>query len=92
MEAGERLSLEQTRALLKASEEVEFKARNREEVYGWLNQTLRQIRYEIRFALPAIAQHFEIFRMRFELAAEIENVPMTVALAEDGHEAEDITL
>ena len=46
MEAGERLSLEQIRALLKASEEVEFKARNREEVYGWVNQTLRQIRYE----------------------------------------------
>lgn len=46
MEAGERLSLEQIRAFLKASEEVEFKARNREEVYGWVDQTLRQIRYE----------------------------------------------
>jgi len=46
MQAGERMSLEQIQALLEASEEVEFTARNKEEVYGWVNQTLRQIRYQ----------------------------------------------
>jgi len=40
------LSLEQIRAFLEASDEVEFKGRNREEVYGWVNQMLRQLRYE----------------------------------------------
>src|ERR1700688_4167010 len=45
MEAGERMSLEQIRSFLEASDEVEFKGRNREEVYGWVNQTLRQLRY-----------------------------------------------
>ena len=41
MQAGERLSLEQIRAFLEASEEVQFEGRNREEVYGWVDQTLR---------------------------------------------------
>jgi len=40
------LSLEQIRAFLEASDEVGFKGRNREEIYGWVNQTLRQQRYE----------------------------------------------
>ena len=46
MQAGEKLSLEQIRAFLEASDEVGFKGRNREEIYGWVNQTLRQQRYE----------------------------------------------
>jgi transposase InsO family protein len=46
MEAGERLSLEQIQAFLAASQEVEFKGRIREEVYAWVEQTLRQIGYE----------------------------------------------
>ena len=46
MQAGEKLSLEQIRALLEASDEVGFKASNREEVYGWVNQLLGQQRYE----------------------------------------------
>jgi hypothetical protein len=46
MEVGPRLSLEQIRAFLDASDEVGFKGRNREEVYGWVNQTLRQQRFE----------------------------------------------
>lgn len=46
MQAGERLSLEEIRAFLEASEGVGFKGRNREEVYSWVNQTLRQIRYQ----------------------------------------------
>src|SRR5216683_7746571 len=45
MQAGERLSLEQIRAFLEASDELGFKGRNREEVYGWVNQTLRKQRY-----------------------------------------------
>ena len=46
MQAPEKLSLEQIRAFLEGSDEVRFEARNREEVYGWVNQTLRQQRYE----------------------------------------------
>ena len=46
MEAGERLSLEQIRAFLAASDGVQFEGRNREEVYGWVAQTLRRQGYE----------------------------------------------
>jgi len=43
---SERLSLEHIQAFLDGSGEVGFKGQNREEVYGWVNQTLRQQRYE----------------------------------------------
>jgi hypothetical protein len=43
---SERLSLEHVQAFLDGSGEVGFKGQNREEVYGWVNQTLRQQRYE----------------------------------------------
>src|SRR5262249_11769818 len=46
MEVGQRLSLEEIRALLEASDGVGFKGRNREEVYGWVHKTLRQQRYQ----------------------------------------------
>jgi transposase InsO family protein len=46
VQASERLSLEQIRAFLEGSDEVRFEGRNREEVYGWVDQTLRQQRYE----------------------------------------------
>lgn len=46
MQAPEKLSLEQIRAFLEGSNEVRFEGRNREEVYGWVNQTLRQQHYE----------------------------------------------
>ena len=45
MQVTERLSLEQIRAFLEASDEVGFKGRNREEVYGFVSETLRQQRY-----------------------------------------------
>ncbi len=45
MENGERLSLEQIRAFLEASEEVRFQARDRRELYEWVNQTLRRQDY-----------------------------------------------
>jgi len=45
MQAGERLSLEQIRAFLQASDEVQFEGRHREEVYSWVEQTLRQQDY-----------------------------------------------
>jgi transposase InsO family protein len=45
MQAGERLSLEQIRTFLEASGAVEFKGRNRGEVYAWVSVTLRQQRY-----------------------------------------------
>ena len=40
------MSLEQIRAFLAASEEVVFKGRNRQEVYAFVYQTLRQVKYE----------------------------------------------
>jgi transposase InsO family protein len=43
---SERLSLGQIQAFLEGSGEVGFKGQDREEVYGWVNQTLRQQRYE----------------------------------------------
>jgi hypothetical protein len=46
VQASERLSLEQIQAFLEGSEQVEFKGRNREEVYGWVNHLLRQQRYD----------------------------------------------
>jgi transposase InsO family protein len=45
MEDGERLSLEQMRAFLEASEEVRFQAHDRGELYRWVNQRLRQQDY-----------------------------------------------
>lgn len=39
------MSLEQIQAFLEASEEVEFKAGNKEDLYDWVNQTLRQLDY-----------------------------------------------
>jgi transposase InsO family protein len=46
MQAEERLSLDEIRAFLEASDGVGFKGRIREEVYAWVDRTLRQIRYE----------------------------------------------
>lgn len=45
MENTERLSLEQIRAFLKASEEVQFEATNREEIYGWVTRILCHQQY-----------------------------------------------
>ena len=42
MQVGEKLSLEQIRAFLRGSEEFQFEGRKREEVYAWVNGTLRQ--------------------------------------------------
>jgi hypothetical protein len=46
MRAGEKLGLEQIRAFLEATEEVRFEGRDREEVYGWVNETLRGQGYQ----------------------------------------------
>ena len=46
MQAAEGLSLEQIRAFLEASNEVGFRGRNRAEIYGWVNETLRVQHYE----------------------------------------------
>jgi transposase InsO family protein len=45
MEDGKKLGLEQIRAFLEGSSEVQFKAADRQEVYEWVNQTLRQQDY-----------------------------------------------
>jgi transposase InsO family protein len=39
------MSLEQIQAFLETSDEVEFKAGNKEDLYEWVNQTLRQMDY-----------------------------------------------
>lgn len=47
MQAAEKVSLEQMRAFLEASEAVvSFEGQKREEVYAWVNTTLRQHDYE----------------------------------------------
>jgi len=46
MEAAERLSLEQLRAFLDASDGVGFEAKNRKELYEWVNGTLREQGYD----------------------------------------------
>jgi hypothetical protein len=46
VEAAERIGLEKIRAFLEASEGVGYRGRNREEVYGWVNATLREQHYE----------------------------------------------
>jgi hypothetical protein len=45
MENSEKLSLEQMRAFLAASQEVRFEAQSRAELYSWVEQTLRQQGY-----------------------------------------------
>jgi hypothetical protein len=45
MQAGERMSLEQIQAFVDASDNVEFKARNKGEMYDWGNQTLRDLHF-----------------------------------------------
>ena len=45
MQDGERLSLEQIRAFLEASQEVQFEGKQRGEVYEWITRTLRRQRY-----------------------------------------------
>jgi hypothetical protein len=46
VQTSERMSLEQIQAFLEGSGEVGFKGQKREEVYGWVNETLRHQRYE----------------------------------------------
>ena len=45
MEDSDKLSLEQIRAFLEASQEVGFVASDRAEVYGWVERTLRHHDY-----------------------------------------------
>ena len=45
MKSGERLSLEQIKSFLSASEEFRFEANHREEVYGWVTKTLVEYEY-----------------------------------------------
>ena len=45
MQDGEKLSLEQIRAFLEASEDIQFEGKRREEVYDWISRLLRQQGY-----------------------------------------------
>ena len=51
MKDGEKLSLEQIRAFLEASDEVRFQAQDKGELYGWVERTLRQQDY------PRLGRH-----------------------------------
>src|ERR1700704_3674576 len=46
MQTGERLSLEQIRVFLEASDGLGFEGGNRVEIYNWVNETLRQQGYQ----------------------------------------------
>jgi len=48
MKNGERLSLDQIRTFLAASEEFRFEANNREEIYGWVTRTLVEQEYGVQ--------------------------------------------
>jgi hypothetical protein len=41
VQEAEKLSLEQMRAFLEASEEIHFEGERREEIYGWISGTCR---------------------------------------------------
>ena len=45
MEGGEKLSLEQIRALMEATDAVRFSGHSRKEVYGWIERTLNEHGY-----------------------------------------------
>jgi transposase len=45
MQGGEKLGLEQIRALLEASQEVRFTGHSREDIYDWVGKTLREHDY-----------------------------------------------
>lgn len=45
MQCGEKMSLEQIRALLEASQEVRFAGHGRAEVYAWIGKTLSEQNY-----------------------------------------------
>ena len=42
MQTGQRVSLEQIRAFLEASDEVHFEAQNRDQIYAWVERRLRE--------------------------------------------------
>jgi hypothetical protein len=50
VQQAEKLSLEQIRAFLEASEEVHFEGQKREEIYGWISRTLQVHSYGSRAA------------------------------------------
>jgi transposase InsO family protein len=48
MQDGEKLSLEQIRAFLEASEEIQFEGKRRQEVYDWITRLLHQHGYRLQ--------------------------------------------
>ena len=46
MHEAEKLNLEQIEAFLRASEAIRFEGENRQQVYGWVEQVLRQQQYQ----------------------------------------------
>jgi hypothetical protein len=58
---AEKLSLDQIEAFLNASEEIRFEGENREQVYGWVEQVLRQQQYpkQVRKARGLVRRYLE---------------------------------
>ena len=54
MQGGEKLSLEQIRALMQASQEVRFAGHGRAEVYAWIGKTLTEQTTANRVAKPRV--------------------------------------
>ena len=59
MQGGEKLSLEQIRALLQASQEVRFAGHGRAEVYAWIGKTLAEHNYRQQkaFRIRVVSEH-----------------------------------
>ena len=78
VQAGERLSLEQIRAFLEASETVGFQGRNREEVYAFVYRTLRQQRYqELKRSGRGLVRRYVAKMTGLSRAQTIPTVPTT---------------
>jgi len=58
---AEKLSLDQIETFLNASEEIRFDSENREQVYGWVEQVLRQQQYpkQVRKARGLVRRYLE---------------------------------
>jgi hypothetical protein len=87
-QAAEGMSLEQIQAFLEASDELEFKAINKEEIYGWASQALQQLHYRklkrsgrglVRRVLEAMLAQFPFRILGFHSDNGSEFINHTVA-------------
>jgi hypothetical protein len=82
MQTGDRLSLEQIRAFLEASEEVQFEAHDRQQVYAWVERTLREQRWsELKRASRGLVRRY-LEKMTGLSRAQITRLIQTYAAGE----------